>query len=89
MDAMLRLLTSLALAVVVVAGNGLRQHWRGARATIAPDGLPEIEIIVDHGYHPAEVRVPVGKSVRLLCHRHDGDACGATACVCPQNSYSC
>ena len=42
-----------------------------------PEGATEVKVSVDdEGYHPAEVRAPAGKPVRLVFTRTTDDGCG-------------
>lgn len=50
---------------------------RSAPAAAVADsaGVAEVEIIVDGGYSPSTVQVPVGRPVRLVFDRRDTSSC--------------
>lgn len=78
-------MTGFDLLVLAAAATGIAAvNWwffvagRGAPAAAAvqgPAGVAEVEIIVDGGYSPSAVQIPVGRPVRLVFDRRDTSSC--------------
>ena len=78
-------MTGLDILVLAAAATGIAAvNWwffvagRRAPAAVAAQtsaGVAEVEIIVDGGYSPAAVQIPVGRPVRLIFDRRDTSSC--------------
>lgn len=71
---------------LVIAGAGSAIAWVNwyflfaeRQAAVVARGaagqIPEIAIVVDGGYAPAQLRVPAGRPVRLIFERRDSGSC--------------
>lgn len=81
MDALLPLLLAVTAAAWATVGGrrGKSPAWLPSTvdATVGPDGVQEVAVVVHGGYRPARIRVRAGIPVRLVFDRREDDPCSA------------